>query len=220
MVFSTYVEVILYGYFRKRQPSSILHVCGGDPMAFRYYIFGVAYSPRMWRWSHSAYRFHLNQKVFSTYVEVILKHGGQKGDKASILHVCGGDPTPWNNLVFGTLYSPRMWRWSWIDVLFLVVFLVFSTYVEVILVVGFWIHVKRRILHVCGGDPAIGRELGLSPKYSPRMWRWSLSFLINNSQPSVFSTYVEVILLRPVGTRSIWCILHVCGGDPSLLCSL
>ena len=153
--------------------------------------------------------------VFSTYVEVILKHGGQKGDKASILHVCGGDPTPWNNLVFGTLYSPRMWRWSWIDVLFLVVFLVFSTYVEVILVVGFWIHVKRRILHVCGGDPAIGRELGLSPKYSPRMWRWSLSFLINNSQPSVFSTYVEVILLRPVGTRSIWCILHVCGGDPT-----
>ena len=154
--------------------------------------------------------------VFSTYVEVILKHGGQKGDKASILHVCGGDPTPWNNLVFGTLYSPRMWRWSWIDVLFLVVFLVFSTYVEVILVVGFWIHVKRRILHVCGGDPAIGRELGLSPKYSPRMWRWSYCDQLEPDQFDVFSTYVEVILACFVACNVFSRILHVCGGDPAL----
>ena len=204
----------------QRHTLCILHVCGGDPRGRRQVFKLEMYSPRMWRWSFQLVKIRNHWSVFSTYVEVILYGYFRKRQPSSILHVCGGDPMAFRYYIFGVAYSPRMWRWSLWAVTKNREHEVFSTYVEVILVVGFWIHVKRRILHVCGGDPAIGRELGLSPKYSPRMWRWSLSFLINNSQPSVFSTYVEVILLRPVGTRSIWCILHVCGGDPSLLCSL
>ena len=71
-VFSTYVEVILRPLLQTPRMSSILHVCGGDPLGFDD------------SWAKKA--------VFSTYVEVIqyriysllLCHG--------ILHVCGGDP--------------------------------------------------------------------------------------------------------------------------------
>ena len=51
------------------------------------------------------------------------------------------------------------------------------------------------------------------------MWRWSLVPLVRLPFLAVFSTYVEVILR----VLKIWwikfCILHVCGGDPSRLSS-
>ena len=49
--------------------------------------------------------------------------------------------------------------------------IVFSTYVEVILLTGFKKFFSTSILHVCGGDPAIGALSGASFAYSPRMWR-------------------------------------------------
>ena len=72
IVFSTYVEVIL---FQKRLAVAsycILHVCGGDPNPSHTSVLVVSYSPRMWRWSSSFNRVVGIQVVFSTYVEVIL----------------------------------------------------------------------------------------------------------------------------------------------------
>ena len=69
----------------------------------------------------------------------------------SILHVCGGDPCAWP--------VPR-----WIN-------LVFSTYVEVILVIQSATQARTRILHVCGGDPPIAYNDSKHAVYSPRMWR-------------------------------------------------
>ena len=46
----------------------------------------------MWRWSYAINADENDDNVFSTYVEMILKEGGQKGDKDSVLHVCGDDP--------------------------------------------------------------------------------------------------------------------------------
>ena len=49
--------------------------------------------------------------------------------------------------------------------------LVFSTYVEVILVMKQKVEMARRVLHVCGGDPSQIKFPNLAPPCSPRMWR-------------------------------------------------
>ena len=72
IVFSTYVEVILYQVKAANLRNGILHVCGGDPELAKTFFAFVPYSPRMWRWSYFPYFFRKSQSVFSTYVEVIL----------------------------------------------------------------------------------------------------------------------------------------------------
>ena len=172
----------------------ILHVCGGDPKIVIACWVGIAYSPRMWRWSWCPSWECRVQWVFSTYVEVIPQNVYDKQNNASILHVCGGDPhtkVDWLNEV---RYSPRMWRWSPAPTTWNISATVFSTYVEVILIVSCSFYFPSRILHVCGGDP---KGITASHKffvYSPRMWRWSQPWKDHGT------------------TRKS--ILHVCGGDP------
>ena len=49
LVFSTYVEVILFAKDKDCCALSILHVCGGDPhLPYLKYTLSM-YSPRMWR---------------------------------------------------------------------------------------------------------------------------------------------------------------------------
>ena len=112
-VFSTYVEVIPIQLFSSNVANCILHVCGGDPwVCVTLPVLSI---------------------VFSTYVEVIPY--GRKRDEAlySILHVCGGDPAERISISTTNRYSPRMWRWSHLLRSAVSVYLVFSTYVEVIL---------------------------------------------------------------------------------------
>ena len=114
---------------------------------------------------------------------------------AGILHVCGGDPNHSQGLLHSSQYSPRMWRWSSVFLIFMGRLSVFSTYVEVI--------------------PCIGVGVRAVNLYSPRMWRWSRKQFLASALISVFSTYVEVIPWRSVLPAKSKCILHVCGGDPS-----
>ncbi len=193
-VFSTYVEVIPISRYENGLSFRILHVCGGDPVCFKYVGIWRKYSPRMWRWSHSLRLQSSCSRVFSTYVEVILAIKLQWIATCCILHVCGGDPESITLSCSFFGYSPRMWRWSqqrdWSEYCVAV----FSTYVEVIPWSLISFAVSRSILHVCGGDPytverAILRRL-------------------------VFSTYVEVILASSNDVKAFSSILHVCGGDP------
>ena len=71
---------------------------------------------------------------------------------------------------------------------------VFSTYVEVILLLSIFNKLSCSILHVCGGDPE--------------------EFITFDQLKRVFSTYVEVILQDVAGGYAKTSILHVCGGDP------
>ena len=168
----------------------------------------------MWRWS-CLFRLFLSWlSVFSTYVEVILKHGQKVVDHGSFLHVCGGDPSNASGVAIKMLFSPRMWRWSlrWLpQQLF---YLVFSTYVEVILTLRMRKEHENGFLHVCGGDPT--REFTSLNRllFSPRMWRWSWGTCLSKLIRFVFSTYVEVIYScnNPCNWTSRF--LHVCGGDP------
>ena len=148
----------------------------------------------MWRWSPSEVIRPLIFWVFSTYVEVIPNRCWPWCFALGILHVCGGDPVIHWPKKLKWPYSPRMWRWSYYFRNQFTRWLVFSTYVEVILTFSLWSASLLCILHVCGGDPVRNCELliGLF----------------------VFSTYVEVILDSARKKVPLWRILHVCGGDP------
>ena len=171
----------------------ILHTCGGDPSRNDTAHIRSLYSPHMWRWSYWTVRLCCYADVFSTHVEVILLAVSWWPWKVSILHTCGGDPLNFNTVLYGTPYSPHMWRWSskkhwmgWFR-------WVFSTHVEVIPAFRAFIHGFISILHTCGGDPI---ENGIAEpriRYSPHMWRWSLIPWTCWHRLLVFSTHVEVI---------------------------
>ena len=107
-----------------------------------------------------------------------------------------------------------MWRWSPVVPQVLTQFIVFSTYVEVIPTSTPSIEAASSILHVCGGDPKPIVDFDPTLSYSPRMWRWSQKMAMYKRHPTVFSTYVEVILSLLLYTTTYMGILHVCGGDP------
>ena len=48
---------------------------------------------------------------------------------------------------------------------------VFSTYVEVILIIAKLLIFSSGFLHVCGGDPKVMQYIYSAGKFSPRMWR-------------------------------------------------
>ena len=151
----------------------ILHVCGGDPILEYGWNVSTQYSPRMWRWSCILNRSSDSMNVFSTYVEVILNHWWNLCHWSSILHVCGGDPLFARLATLPVPYSPRMWRWSCSCSKVEAKKEVFSTYVEVILVLSSCQKSQHGILHVCGGDPVWDFVSGKDWQYSPCMWRWS-----------------------------------------------
>ena len=87
-----------------------------------------------------------------------------------------------------------MWRWSQVVKKTGSVMTVFSTYVEVILLMPACAATLWSFLHVCGGDPVPCESIKKSNEFSPRMWRWSCKFNQLLILLPVFSTYVEVIL--------------------------
>ena len=50
-------------------------------------------------------------------------------------------------------------------------------------------------LHVCGGDPIAITLSIYAHLFSPRMWRWSDFTGGTKATNTIFSTYVEVILM-------------------------
>ena len=153
--------------------------------------------------------------VFSTYVEVILARWTLSVTIVSFLHVCGGDPD-WRIWCFCNVwFSPRMWRWSSSNLNHQFHQLVFSTYVEVILINPANSAISRGFLHVCGGDPIYLPCYQACILFSPRMWRWSSFRLLGCEWFVVFSTYVEVIPTNESEVLAAGSFLHVCGGDPS-----
>ena len=112
------------------------------------------------------------------------------------------------------VYSPRMWRSSLLQCNLVLLSNVFSTYVEVILILMINIVQLISILHVCGGHPLKDLLTRTVMLYSPRMWRSSSFGTCLWVASYVFSTYVEVILQPQYGTQTLRSILHVCGGHP------
>ncbi len=174
-------------------------------------------SPRMWRWSWTPEPSILSNKVFSTYVEMILLIWACAAVGPSVLHVCGDDPIHSTCTAMTSKCSPRMWRWSYSSIIAGSRKRVFSTYVEMIL----WKLLSNSrhlgVLHVCGDDPNVVQTLRVIARCSPRMWRWSPLNRHFFTIITVFSTYVEMILLPPIVSSYWGGVLHVCGDDPKLI---
>ena len=98
-------------------------------------------------------------------------------------------------------------------------FVVFSTYVEMILLAFVGSYWWTSVLHVCGDDPNNSLNWWATRWCSPRMWRWSYWLLLGQNEVPVFSTYVEMILLVECDPQSLESVLHVCGDDPNSLFS-
>ena len=138
----------------------------------------LVFSPRMWRWSYLKLVFHVLLKIFSTYVEVILHPLKEFKYEIYFLHVCGGDPTALSTFTSEKRFSPRMWRWSYMQAWISLHLFIFSTYVEVIPWPKSLRKWPKNFLHVCGGDPDVVTYAGNHIGFSPRMWRWSLPWII------------------------------------------
>ena len=151
-------------------------------------------------------------------MEVILADRSLYLRQRRILHVCGGDPNLYEAYMQSKKYSPRVWRWSQSYWNRTTKRTVFSTCVEVILIHEKFLIQRGSILHVCGGDPLFRRSMVGATWYSPRVWRWSSLSGLNPNMKRVFSTCVEVIPIKNTPSLRLFCILHVCGGDP-VICS-
>ena len=151
----------------------------------------------MWRWSFIRLVQRNGFRVFSTYVEMILTRLLWNWASSCILHVCGDDPFIKVGKGIGQVYSPRMWRWSFMNKNISQQWRVFSTYVEMILWHFQGIGRGPSILHVCGDDPHSEQA--------------ALQLI------EVFSTYVEMILNCKLLLQIFVSILHVCGDDPKFV---
>ena len=156
-VISTYVEMILSNRLRNFWQASDLHVCGDDPNSCNY-----------WKPEHA---------VISTYVEMIPTPAVPFAIFLGDLHVCGDDPKYCLHHQSNYSWSPRMWRWSQLFSVKNLIWLVISTYVEMIPTVLRETVPSSCDLHVCGDDPLQSLCKSCHEKWSPRMWRWSLSYL-------------------------------------------
>ena len=89
---------------------------------------------------------------------------------------------------------------------------IFSTYVEVFLLLIRLKVLPKYFLHVCGGVSEWFRDENLQDSFSPRMWRCFSCAYVARYVTKIFSTYVEVFLRSVAGMENRLYFLHVCGG--------
>ena len=88
---------------------------------------------------------------------------------------------------------------------------VFSTHVEMFLVVFMIPVLLLRFLHACGDvSKRISRTL-CSSLFSPRMWRCFYERAGEERAGWVFSTHVEMFRSRLISRRNLMSFLHACG---------
>ena len=169
-------------------------------------------SPRTWRCFHSAYGLYQSGYVFSTHVEVFPCYFIRGISRCSLLHARGGVSIPCFLRPRYHVSSPRTWRCFLFHGGGDVRMPVFSTYVEVFLLMNMLRQMEEGLLHVRGGvshPSALPVLLALS---SPRTWRCFLKIQIAFDAAIVFSTYVEVFLHSESFFPCFCGLLHVRGG--------
>ena len=171
-IFSTYVEVFPQPTIIIFSADHFLHVCGGVSM-----ITGKLRS---------------TDPIFSTYVEVFLLPKPFAGRFRNFLHVCGGVSSGYLVPFFVDEFSPRMWRCFFVKVTTTVAGTIFSTYVEVFLMLNRGALNGGNFLHVCGGVSFSVFQTRRIRTFSPRMWRCFSARRYAFCARFIFSTYVEV----------------------------
>ena len=128
-----------------------LHVCGGVSRVEFLNTGKSIFSPRMWRCFQHLFSMIPRANIFSTYVEVFLLCLRCSLLYEDFLHVCGGVSK--EIFVQGTAeeFSPRMWRCFFKAGYSRSITKIFSTYVEVFLILALPSIDTLHFLHVCGG---------------------------------------------------------------------
>ena len=90
--------------------------------------------------------------------------------------------------------------------------IVFSTHVEVFLKRRVPVGWRTSFLHARGGVSFIRTITTTGNKFSPRTWRCFYGLVRRRSIGAVFSTHVEVFLVRVTNIASFPCFLHARGG--------
>ena len=145
-------------------------------------------------------------------MEVFLLADNAFGFCVRLLHVRGGVSYWANGLIFAVRSSPRPWRCFEVPRASPAHASVFSTSVEVFPKYRSASLQRWGLLHVRGGVSKEGSTLQYSTRSSPRPWRCFSRQTRRVPKRSVFSTSVEVFLLRggfQIKTKSL---LHVRGG--------
>ncbi len=173
---------------------------------------GQKSSPRTWRCFSWLVCNSDRWKVFSTYVEVFPRSSSSITNRRCLLHVRGGvSPLLQGDFILDRS-SPRTWRCFYPLKLTTFPRSVFSTYVEVFPHVHNDDPGRCGLLHVRGGVSMASAGPWPRSRSSPRTWRCFSTPFRQNPPVSVFSTYVEVFLLRLAGAVVRLGLLHARGG--------
>ena len=206
------MEVFPTGGKSKSACLSLLHVRGGVSTRLFCCVIHTLSSPRPWRCFSPPRHRPEGSTVFSTSVEVFLSGDGRMKDISSLLHVRGGVSGAYVYASDTTPSSPRPWRCFSKRPLRLHMRLVFSTSVEVFPEALRAAWRRGRLLHVRGGVSHPDHYARYRFESSPRPWRCFCCESSQNNCCLVFSTSVEVFLLRPSVSGNKDCLLHVRGG--------
>ena len=166
----------------------------------------------MWRCFCVSVLVRIKACIFSTYVEVFLLPKPFAGRFRNFLHVCGGVSSGYLVPFFVDEFSPRMWRCFFVKVTTTVAGTIFSTYVEVFLMLNRGALNGGNFLHVCGGVSPPDAMPFAPGSFSPRMWRCFHHFDRRGGHGKIFSTYVEVFPRAWLQSAPRCNFLHVCGG--------
>ena len=216
---------------------SLLHVRGGVSLNGVASQITAASSPRPWRCFPSRRSRERLTTVFSTSVEVFPWPKSARSCACRLLHVRGGvsqafpyigglvgsSPRPWrcfykqaNRYLYLAESSPRPWRCFENERRTSPSHDVFSTSVEVFLMIACTTRLHSRLLHVRGGVSNHETSQSADNQSSPRPWRCFLPTLFSRELHKVFSTSVEVFLPSITCTVFVLSLLHVRGGVSEL----
>ena len=160
--------------------------------------------------------FSLPIAVFSTNVEVFLRQLELLLIMVSFLHARGGVSSCTYHLQKQNRFSPRTWRCFLISGEGTVRHDVFSTHVEVFLSPCSSKALPGSFLHARGGVSDAPVDLRLTKPFSPRTWRCFWAMTQGYLTSFVFSTHVEVFLLRLLFKDLRNSFLHARGGVSDL----
>ena len=190
-VFSTHVEMFLDSVMRPPCTGSFLHACGDVSSIPDGYQPVWMFSPRIWRCFYIIATMLRYIRVFSTHVEMFLIPVDIPRTCIRFLHACGDVSSDLVTIFIPQEFSPRMWRCFFPCIAMNAILRVFSTHVEMFLLLQ--VRKNRFIM------------------FSPRMWRCFALYPSLMIKYNVFSTHVEMFLYHPKQLTHKLRFLHACG---------
>ena len=151
-VFSTHVEMFLSFCRMRYRFLSFLHARGDVSSEFLQIGSTEEFSPRTWRCFQCSWYSSGPCWVFSTHVEMFLSTRILAFLLLRFLHARGDVSQETLNLGSGDLFSPRTWRCFPMTALSASLTSVFSTHVEMFLLVSICTRLTHCFLHACGDD--------------------------------------------------------------------